>query len=65
MHTNITIRDFKTINPSLSKTEQRKAICNASKSLCNKNPAYDNCFENRGEEISEKNFDIALKKAGI
>lgn len=56
---------LKTINPSLSKNEQRKAICNASKSVCNKNPAYDNCFGNRGEEISEKNFDIAFKKAGI
>ena len=56
---------LKTINPSLSKNEQHKAICNASKSVCNKNPAYDNCFGNRGEEISEKNFDIAFEKAGI
>ncbi len=56
---------LKTINPSLSKTEQRKTILNASKSVCNKNPAYDNSLENRGEEISGRNIDIAFEKAGL
>ncbi len=56
---------LKAIQPSLSKKEVHDAICEASKSVCNKNPAYDNCFGNRGEEISEKNFDIAFEKAGI
>ncbi len=53
------------IQPWLSKKEVHDAICNASKSVCNKNPANDYLFGSRSFEISEKNFDIAFEKAGI